>query len=659
MLFADDAELKLTTVCVVSFNFGWSFHNFWGFSCAHVLQDNWNKWQGYSFYTWEMSIEKCVTVSFSLGMQPALSFVGGLEFDLLPAPLAQLDTIVCWPDKQPGGVDLSVLRTEIRSGGILLFSRTLRLTQRFGGSTDFVNGNTFGAHETWRNPIGIATGSHSVEDDRTLEPISRTASLLQNETEKMGKMGSAGKNQQKQQKTEVPSTHWQEKELYLASIDYGKHLGINKTFELHGSAAKKRMGRTIRRGMSTLQAGKSEAFQLFSFKNPGLVSFEIEGLLEDNCMDLGVKINFGPFESPTKRIRLVNIEDQFSMVLAAMPFVSAESKTKAILSLKDFTHNDVQSVVPVAQTGLTPGSTIALRSAYGGNKFVRMNGVDLESNHAIGDSGRFTVVDAGNGELALHNAKWNRFVRMNSDGDMDSSGHKAASALPPAHQWTHERFTVLSKHGKIALHNAYWNRYMRMLSDGTVDCSAPHDAGSMPDGWKGEWFTVVPAPPRLEPGSVVAFHSKVSGRFLRLNGDSQDMDQSGEKEMNQFPPDWWWERFTVVDAGNGEVALHSAHFNRFVKVGEGCDPQVSGHVDANALPDNWARERFAVVPAGDGVIALHSAIENRFLRMRPDGGVDCSGSKDAGELPGDWTWERFELLVISSFSTDDSTWSFS
>ena len=242
---------------------------------------------------------------------------------------------------------------------------------------------------------------------------------------------------------------------------------------------------------------------------------------------------------------------------------------------------------------------------------------------------------------------------------MDSSGHKAASALPPAHQWTHERFTVLSKHGKVALHNAYWNRYMRMLSDGTVDCSAPHDAGSMPDGWKGEWFTVVPAPPRLEPGSVVAFHSKVSGRFLRLNGDSQDMDQSGEKEMNQLPPGWSWERFTVVDAGNGEVALHSAHFNRFVKVGEGRDPQVSGHVDANALPDNWARERFAVVPAGDGVIALHSAIENRFLRMRPDGGVDCSGSKDAGDLPGGWTWERFELLVISSFSTDDSTWSFS
>ena len=41
---------------------------------------------------------------------------------------------VCWPDKQPDGVDLSVLKTQIRSGGMLLFSRTLRLTQRFGSS---------------------------------------------------------------------------------------------------------------------------------------------------------------------------------------------------------------------------------------------------------------------------------------------------------------------------------------------------------------------------------------------------------------------------------------------------------------------------------------------------------------------------------------------
>ena len=88
------------------------------------MKANWDKWQGYSFYTWEMSVEKCVSVTYSLGMQPVLAFVGGLEFELMPAPLAELDTVVCWPDKQPGGVDLSVLRSEIRSGGVMLFSRS-------------------------------------------------------------------------------------------------------------------------------------------------------------------------------------------------------------------------------------------------------------------------------------------------------------------------------------------------------------------------------------------------------------------------------------------------------------------------------------------------------------------------------------------------------
>ena len=38
---------------------------------------------------------------------------------------------------------------------------------------------------------------------------------------------------------------------------------------------------------------------------------------------------------------------------------------------------------------------------------------------------RFTVVDAGNGEIALHNTFHNRFVRMNQEG-MDASDLKVA-----------------------------------------------------------------------------------------------------------------------------------------------------------------------------------------------------------------------------------------
>ena len=142
----------------------------WGVPCDNSwMKDHVNQWTGYSFYTWEMAIEKCITVSYSLSMQPVLAFVGGLKFNILPAPLADIETMVCYPDKQPGGVDLSVLRTVINSGGVMLFSRTIRLVERFGSNTDFVNGNTYSAYETYRNPTGVAVGNHGVEDDRSLE----------------------------------------------------------------------------------------------------------------------------------------------------------------------------------------------------------------------------------------------------------------------------------------------------------------------------------------------------------------------------------------------------------------------------------------------------------------------------------------------------------
>ena len=34
------------------------------------MQENPDKWEGYSFYTWESAIEKCVTVSYSMSTQP-------------------------------------------------------------------------------------------------------------------------------------------------------------------------------------------------------------------------------------------------------------------------------------------------------------------------------------------------------------------------------------------------------------------------------------------------------------------------------------------------------------------------------------------------------------------------------------------------------------
>ena len=65
----------------------------WAVPCDNAwMKDNVNKWQGYSFYFGQKAIEKCVKVTFAMGMQPVVAFVGGLQFDLMPAPLAALDS---------------------------------------------------------------------------------------------------------------------------------------------------------------------------------------------------------------------------------------------------------------------------------------------------------------------------------------------------------------------------------------------------------------------------------------------------------------------------------------------------------------------------------------------------------------------------------------
>lgn len=306
----------------------------WAVPCDNswmMDKDHLTKWAGYSFYTWEMAIEKCVTVSYALSMQPVLAFVGGLEFDILPAPLADIDTMVCWPDKQPGGVDLSVLRTVISSGGVMLYSRTLRLVKRFGDNTDFTDNNIYSAYETYRNPAGVAVGSHSVEDDRTLEAMDRTASLLQNRS----------------QTPEQPELVWRDQELYLATMEYGKHLEQTILSEHRNHAAAHRLGLLQTDATSSAKSGADE-LQLFRFRNPGLVSFEIKGEMVGNQLDMVMQVSFGGFNSPEKRIKLVDLVDQFAVVLTAMPFVSVGTKAKAIAALKGFNEDDVKKVVPKA-----------------------------------------------------------------------------------------------------------------------------------------------------------------------------------------------------------------------------------------------------------------------------------------------------------------------
>jgi len=119
-------------------------------------------------------------------------------------------------------------------------------------------------------------------------------------------------------------------------------------------------------------------------------------------------------------------------------------------------------------------------------------------------------------------------------------------------------------------------------------------------------------------------------------------------DFDKFPTDWKWERFTVVDAGNGKFALHSRTFNRFVRVmGDRVDAR-AGVKGVSELPREWGSEMFTFVDAGDGLVALHSKVHNRFVRMDHNMSVNARGGvRDCDSLPDCWGSERFRVLNLT------------
>ena len=121
-----------------------------------------------------------------------------------------------------------------------------------------------------------------------------------------------------------------------------------------------------------------------------------------------------------------------------------------------------------------------------------------------------------------------------------------------------------------------------------------------------------------------------------------------------------FERFSVVDAGNGLVSLHNAKNNRFVKLEAGfllrnyfqknetilfttdlrrfmkmsqSQMMASPIKAANRLPaSGWLSEYFQIVDAGDGMVGLHNPHHNRFVQMINRGHVQATGHRNARDL---------------------------
>ncbi|CAE7356270.1 FCPA [Symbiodinium natans] len=315
----------------------------WAVPCANSwMKDNPSKWQGYSFYTWETPLERCATVVYSLGLQPVLAFVGGLEFDMMPSPIAEVETFVCWPDTQPGGPQLSSgAEMHIMSGGVPLLTRTIRLKKRFGSGTGFSNGHLAAqwCPRLKRGNIGATTASGKANfgvpedgaDDSGLNAMDRDSLLQAN---------ASACHEASESRVREQGAKLTEEEHFIASMLYDDEMGTNVTESFHGAEAARRMKPLFPKAESLVEAQgqATDEHVLFSFRSPsnGLVGFEIQGLLSDNKLQLSVQMQFGPITTPRKRMTIMDLAQQLQIILTAIPFISVSSKATAVQAMSNF-----------------------------------------------------------------------------------------------------------------------------------------------------------------------------------------------------------------------------------------------------------------------------------------------------------------------------------
>ena len=245
----------------------------WAVPCGNAwMKDNADKWQGYSFYSAATPIDECLTMTFSVNIQPVGAFIGGVSIKVMPEKWAEILTTICWPKSRPGGLDLSVLKTEIKSHGISLFSRTLRLTKRFGDGNAFFPHNVYASTSTWKK-INIPRAS-----------MSRTKLLQTDEG-----LNHSGHSEDEDEVDEVEveekedESLWQwqtdPEDLYLASGNFTDD-GLNLTSELYGHAVAHHLGL-----LQEAEGDSNEAqgvFELFNLQrgNTDLVNFRFRAVLE-------------------------------------------------------------------------------------------------------------------------------------------------------------------------------------------------------------------------------------------------------------------------------------------------------------------------------------------------------------------------------------------
>jgi len=135
----------------------------------------------------------------------------------------------------------------------------------------------------------------------------------------------------------------------------------------------------------------------------------------------------------------------------------------------------------------------------------------------------------------------------------------------------------------------------------------------------------MPAPSHLlKPGSHVALYGMYHRKFLSMGDETMGFKIFGlNVPLDTVPLDVWrdWERFLVMDATRGKIALYNPCHGRYVRM---CGEDRNWVVEGVSELSEWERwETIDPSDGGNGKVAIYNPSHNRLLRLfedRVDGG---------------------------------------
>jgi len=142
----------------------------------------------------------------------------------------------------------------------------------------------------------------------------------------------------------------------------------------------------------------------------------------------------------------------------------------------------------------------------------------------------------------------------------------------------------------------------------------------------------------MTPGTTVTLRNRAHKSYVRMNaqGFVDAAPSAGGADTE----------FEVVALDDDQIALYNAAAGRWLRHHNN---DMDSTVRNGDLPHDWQQERYDVVDAGNGEIALKSVFWGKYVRMNNPSSMDSSILSFS--LPCDWKWERFTVNLVTTTQT--------